>query len=646
VNQLTVTVPIPGASSSALPGLGKSFTEIDLNPFFSKREDIMGLSVAEAYTRLKQLENTNQITLPTTLDTVEIGTIDPKAGTFTYAVPTVVQTTVIPPNPQIGQKTNTIINVTVGVVSTKAVDLRLKFAVIPQPSQSVEALARTAAPAPAALTPATGAASVATAAKLNAGSIGVVGGVLGETNGGTTIQGFPTIVSQANQIILDAGLVCSQATGAVTVTPPVSNFEMTVDIPGKQPILVRIFILRPPVVGMGAFTIPALPMTIVYAPPQGKLQKNTATYSDTKTLTRTVTSAITNTTSTKTVQAYSAADLIGKVAAAITTVLAVVGTGGAGAAGGASVAGAFAELGQALFGGAKDASDSTADATKQVSSDLSLVSNILTAVDSSAPPMNTGTITVENDQSLQLSVSSMSQFMSDAGLGPGAGDRIVYLSNVKAVWMAANGEVGIHIFGFDAIGANAVQDLQQEQQSLQNGGKPRLGLDLDTIKMLLSQDPLTATRKNVAVLIGAPLVGPPRFVPANPPGRTGSGTGPQGDVVQVIFDTTTETRNVTTNSTTQITDMKPGWAGVLFGADDNEETTTTATFTMTTTTDDKTDDKVASTITFFSQGVDDPYDVKIFYDCTFGTYMTLNSDSPALRGVSVVLENNEAALTH
>lgn len=603
----------------------------------------MGLSVADAYTQLKHLENANLITLPATLDTVELGTIDPKAGTFTFAVPTVVQTTVIPPNPQIGQKTNTIIHVTVGVVATKAVDLRLKFAVIPQPSQAVESLARTTASATPAPAPTV---SAATAAKLNVGSTGVVGGVLGESNGGTNIQGFPTVLSQANQIVLDAGLVCSQATGAVTVTPPVSNFEMTVNIPGKQPIFVTIFILRPAVVGMGAFTIPALTMTIVYAPPQGKLQKNTATYSDTKTLVRTVTSAITSTTSTKTVQAYSAADLIGKVAAAITAVVAVVGTGGAGAGGGASVAGAFAELGQALFGGAKDANDSTADAAKQVSSDLGLVSNILTAVDGSAPPMNTGTVTVETDQSLQLSVSSMSQFMSDAGLGPGAGDRIVYLRNVKAVWMAVNGEVGINIFGFDAIAANAVQDLQQEQQSLQNGGTPRLQLDLDAIKTLLSQDPLATTRRIVTGVLGPPLVGPPRFIPANPPGRSGSGTGPQGDVVQVIFDTTTETRNVTTNSTTKVTDLKPGWVGVLLGVDDNDETTTTATFSMTNTTDDKSDDKITSTVTFFSRGVDDPYDVKIFYDCTFGTYMILNSDSPALRGVSVVVGNNEAAMAN
>ena len=598
----------------------------------------MGLSVADAYTQLKHLENANLITLPETLDTVQVGTIDPKAGTFTFSVPTVQQTTVIPPNPQLGQKTNTIINVTVGVVATKAVDLRLKFAVIPQPSQAAETAARTArAAAPAR------AAGAATAAGLNAGSIGVVGGVLGETNGGTTIEGFPTILSQANQIVLDAGLVCSKATGAVTVTPPVSNFEIMVNIPGKQPISVTIFILRPPVVGMGAFTVPALPMAIVYAPPQGKLQKNTATYSDTRTLTRTISSAVTSTTSTKTVQAYSASDLIGKVATAITAVAAVVGTGGAGAGGGASVAGAFAELGQALFGGAKDANDSTADATKQVSSELDLVSKILTAVDGSGPPANTATVAVETDQSLQLSISNMSQFMSEAGLGPGAGDRIVYLSNVKAVWIAVNGEVGIHILGFGAIAANAVQDLQQEQRSLENGAAPRLGLDLDTIKTLLNQDPLTATRRLVTTALGPPLVGPPRFIPADPPGRTGSGTGPQGDVVQVTFDTTTETKNVTTKSTTRIIDLKPGWVGVLFGADDNQETTTTAIYSMTNTTDDKSDDKITSTITFFSQGVDDPYDVKIFYDCTFGTYLVLNSNSPALQGVGGVLGDIQAA---
>jgi hypothetical protein len=612
----------------------------------------MGLTVADAYAQIKQLENSGQITLPETQDIVTMGTIDPKAGTFTWSVPTVVQTTVIPPGPE--QRTNTIINVTMGVVSTKAVDLLLKFAVIPQPEQlanaapfsasvvaptKISTAAATDVTAPAKATVAN-VASVVTPTKIS--TIGVVGRVLGETNGGVTITGFPTVSSAANQITVDAGLVCSTATGSRNVTPPVSSFEITINIPGHSAINVPFFILRPPVVGMGAFTIPALPTTIVYAPPQGKLTKNTATYADTETLTRAMTTSITTSNNTKTAQAYTAADIISKVAGAIAAVVAVVGTGGAGAAGGASVAGAFSELGTALFGGAQDANTSTADAAKQVSSELSLVSTILTAVDTSMTS-GSGTLTVENDQTLTLALSNLNQWSSDAALGPGVGDRIVYMSNMKVVWVAVNGEVAINILGFDGFGANAVQDLLQEEQSLAGGGQPKLGLDVATIKSLLSQDPLVAPRLTVASRFGPPLIAPPRFVPANPPGRKGSGSGTGGDEFQATFDATTEDKQVTTNTQTTITDAKPGWVSVLFGGD-NVETTTTATFTTTQTTDNKTEDKVVTTITLVSEGLDDPYDVKIFYDNPFGTYAIVNSSSPVLQGGTVpTLESSLSA---
>lgn len=603
----------------------------------------MGLSVADAYAQIKTLENSGQITLPTTLDTVTVGTIDPKAGTFTWSVPTLTRTTVIPPVPP--GKTNTIVNQTVGVVATKAVDLRLRFAVIPQRTQLQNApvMARTAVPAGGSGAPSAGGAAPA-ALKVNPVNVGAIGGLANETNGGTTIAGFPTVTSAASEIVVDAGLICSQYEPlAMNTTPRVSTIDVTISIPGKQDIVVPMFVLRPPVVGMGVFTIPALPMTIVYAPPQGKQLKNTATYSDTTTLTRTVTSSITQSTNTKTVQAYSAADLIGKVAGAIAAVVAVVGTGGAGAAAGASVAGALAELGTALFGAAKDANDSTADATKQISSELTLVGNIVTAVDSSGPPSATNAVTVENDHSLTIATSSMSQYMSDTGLGSGPGDRVVYLSNVKAFWAAANGEVGIAIIGSDGPAANAMQDLQQELQSINAGNAPRLGLDAVSIQSLLNQDPLTqASPRPIVSVLHAPLIGPPRFTPADPPEHKGSGTGPQGDQFQATLDTTTEDKTVNTTSTTNVTDMKPGWAAVLFGAD-NTETTTTTTFTTSQTTDLKTEEKIVSIITMFSEGADDPYDIKIFYDTTFKTYAIVDANSPALQGVSAVMDPLSAA---
>jgi hypothetical protein len=579
-------------------------------------EDVMGLSIADAYAQIKRLENSGQITLPEPQATVTMGTIHLDMGTFTWALPTLIQTTVTPPGP--GQKTNTITKVTVGVVSTKAVDLRLRFEVT-----------KPVSPTPATPVPVT--ATAASEVRLAPDAILGTGFLL---NNGASITPWPTVSSTETEITVDAGLVSSAAIpNQHNITPPVTTFAATINIQSHPAIELKFFVLRPPVIGMGAFTIPALPMTIVYAPPQGKLDKNTATYSNAQTVSRTVTTSISSANSTKQAQAYTAGDLIGKLAGAITAVAAVVGTDGAAAGGGASVAGALSELGTALFGPAKDANDSTASATKQISGELNLLSTVLNGLDDTISSQ-TSTVTTENDHSITLTTTNLDQWAAESGLGPGVGDRIVYLSNVKVVWMAVNGEVGIHVLGFDGFGANSAQDLLQEEQSLASGKPPRLGLDLDTIKSLLSQDPLVETaRSTLGAGVGPPAVGPPRFVPANPAGHKGSGTGASsgGDVVQASFDTATDDKQTTTNSQTNITDAKPGWLSVLFGAD-NVETTTTSVLTSTQSVDDKSDDKVTATVTFFSEGADDPYNVLLFYDNTFGTYAILDVNSSLLVG--------------
>jgi len=583
--------------------------------------------------------------VPEPLGTVVVGVIDPAAGTFTWSVPTVVQTLVVPPMGD--QKTNTIINLTVGVVATQAVDLHLKFGVVPLPPVAELGLAPSTAadlarpavrggPERSAAAPihATAEAKLVEAAGL-AGS----GAVQFGSNGGVTIDGFPTVVSVANEITVDAGLACSSVVEDPYMTPPVTRMGLTIHIPGHDAIDVEFFVLRPPVLGMGVFTLPALPMAIVYAPPQGKLAKNSVSYQDLATYTRSVTTSMATSTTTKVVEAYSVGDLVGKVTAAIGMVVAVVGTGGAGAAGGASVAGAFSQLGAALFGPAKDASDSTADATKQLQATATLVAGILGALETSGTSTASGTITTQDDHTLTLTISDMSQFQSEAGRGPGEGDRIIYMRNVKVVWMAVNGDVGLHILGFDGIGANAVDNLRTEAASLAAGGAPTLGLEAATIASLLGQDPLVPGRRSIlggaGVHIGPAVISPPRFVAADPAERSGSGTGAGGDVFAVSYDTTVDDRQTQTSSHTTVTDLKPGWADVLFGASDNTETTTTVVMTNTVSADTNTDDKITSTFTFYSSGADDPYDVKIFHDRMFGTYAIVNADSPLLQGSSV-----------
>ena len=572
----------------------------------------MAFDVEAAYAQLKKLESSSLIDVPETQETIEVGVIDPKQGTFDWAVPTVTQTIRVAPPPGT-HKPQPPIELIVGVVSTKAVDLRLRFAVVPLRRRPVATQLRTV--------------------------VSLSGGVVGdpfEWNGGVTVSGFPTVSSTANEITIDLGHVYSTIMQTTSTTPPIARIDAMINFLDYEAIPVHLFVLRPPVLGVGAFTMPALPMTIVYAPPQGKTAQNTQTYSHSQVLTRTLTTSLTTATSTQTAQAYSASDLIAKASAAIAAVVAIVGTGGA-AASGPTVVGALEQLGAAVFGPIEKDNDSIADALGKAKDELS---NLATVLGGFVPPTTAEQqvgVTTEDDHSVTLTSSSLEQFGSEQRLGPGLGDRIVYLKNVRVVWMAVGGNVDIVVLGYQGIGANGVQDLVQEQQALAGGAAPTLGLDETTISYLLAVDPLhrRPSHRPVAppvVVTGPPVVGPPRYVPATPPGRSGTGTSAAGDVFEASFATTTDQSHTVTRARSTVTDVKPAWIPVLFGLADNQETTTVTTFTTATTTDARSEDKLTSTVTLVSTGLDDPYDVKIFYDNTFGTYAILDAGSPLLRG--------------
>jgi hypothetical protein len=223
----------------------------------------------------------------------------------------------------------------------------------------------------------------------------------------------------------------------------------------------------------------------------------------------------------------------------------------------------------------------------------------------------------------------MSQYNTLAGQGPGAGDIFVYFSDVKVVWTAVNGDVGIHVLGFGSIATVTAAVLLQDQQSLSQGGTATTGLDAASIKSLLNLDPFCVKRP-LGALSGLllPLVSPPRFTAAATPERSGAGTG--GQFTETV-DVTDEDKEVRTSTQTTITDAKPGWLSVLFGGDDTE-TTTTMTLTTAQTTDIKTELKVANTINIFSQDSTDPFDMMIFIDRSFGTYLYAEKGSSVLQG--------------
>ena len=571
--------------------------------------------VQAAYQQIKNLENTGQITLPEPQATVTVGSINASTGKFEWSVKTFTQTTSIPPPPGALKPVNTVIDTTVGLVQTNAVDLRLQFH-IEDPIANVPPLA----PAPIG--------HGITEAPLKEAMAATLAG----TGSGVTIAGFPMVSSTATEIILDAGFACSVAAQTEEVSPGVTSFGLTITVPGKAAVEVKIIIVRPPVLGMGAFTIPALPIALVYAPPQGKQDKNFASYAVTDTFTRTVTTSISSSTSTKTAQAFSAGDIIGKVAAAIGSVAAIVGTGGTGAAASAGILGTLLTT-LTGTGGTPSTSNSTSTDLKTASAALDLLGDAVNSVGTDNVS-DGGTVSAESDHSVTLQITEMSTYTTNTGQGPGAGDIFVYFDDVKVVWTAINGDVGIHVLGFGAIASVTAAVLLQDQQALSQGGTATTGLDAASIASLLKLDPFCVKQPG-GIVPHIPLVSPPRFAPNATPERTSEGAPV---FLQESVDVTDEDKEVQTSTQTTITDAKPGWLSVLFGGDDTE-TTTTMTLTTAQTTDIKTDLKVTNTLNMFSQDSTDPIDVLIFTDRSFGTYLYAEKGSSVLQGDLGILQN-------
>jgi hypothetical protein len=591
----------------------------------------MALSYQDAYTQIKNLENNGtQLPLPAPTDAIVVGSIDAQTGAFTFAVPTFQQTITSPvgANPNIDKPSPPIVN-TVGVVATNCVNLTLVFEVT-----NVPIVAK-----------ATSAVSRKRVADANIAASGA--GVEFGSTGNVTVTGFPSAGTQGSRILLNAGLAASSfITDSPNVTPGVGDiFPLTITVNGQQAVL-HIAIFRPPILGLGAFTIPALPAAIVFAPPQGQLAKNSNTFTDKVTITNTTTVSVSTQNSTKEVQAYTIAQLVGDVAGLYTQLGGLL----SGLQSLQTTAGKPASLFAVISGppgggqltavgssGTPGTSPTLADVLKAYGSGWSVASDILGGFGDQGANSETSSITTQTNNSFAVAVAYSDTYGSASGAGPGEGDRFVYLRNVKAVWANVNGNVSLSVLGYDGVYAYPASTLIADLQALSSRGTTKTLLDATTIELMLELDPYyVLSKRKVSPVIHPPLIGSPRFSPLTPLNRGGGGTAGTGDVFSLANETIADTSTSTSNQTINVSDYKPGWIDVLLGAD-NTETTTTLTATNTLASDQKQDEAITNTVTMYtSSDPSDTYAIQMWFDNLFQTIVPVPANSPVLQGVTVV----------
>ena len=313
--------------------------------------------------------------------------------------------------------------------------------------------------------------------------------------------------------------------------------------------------------GAGAFTIPVIPVAIVYAPPVDSLKKSVASYGVTDTVGTTVSYDFST----------DSSETVPKLSSAFTGL--------------SDFKSGLDAISQALSL-AGDAAESKAVST--ISSQLGTVTGSEQMGETDSSGMS---LTIIESASETLNTNT------NAG-GPGAGDLIVFQKNVQVAWSYENGRLGLYPFGHQLVVISAGA-LKSDPH----------GLSSDDQQRLLALDPFVAGGP------GASLP-PDRFtVPDG--GEVNLEYGGGVNIDQKFVKTRdTKTTTTTKTYTTDTSSWDPGPLLKLLGiGGDKTQVTTTAT--------NATAADVSTTVTLeanLSAGPSDYFVVTIWYDQLFGTF--------------------------
>jgi hypothetical protein len=346
-------------------------------------------------------------------------------------------------------------------------------------------------------------------------------------------------------------------------------------------------------IGVGAITIPVLPVSIIYAPVVDAQKKNQASGAKSITTGNTTTVSFT-TQNSRTVPVDSQFQKASDIAKDM-----------------------------AVLGGILKASkNATASA---IGTGLTVISS---ALGSSSATQNTST-TVTSQHSLAISDSeSLSQTALASQGGPGSGDLIAYYRNARILWYSQDGKMSLVLLGADGLAQPTAQQLKNVLEDLKTkppGTKdPQWQVDAGAIESLLRLDPFVAGGPSAILL-------PPRFVDVSHM-IIEVGGGQQS--VSAMHTISTADVETAANSTTNVENDSAGFLSFLgIGVTQNQ--------VLQSQISQSSSAQAANGQTFSQQYTlngngNEYYSCEVYFDVVFGTFafrdMTAMNQQPALSG--------------
>lgn len=415
-----------------------------------------------------------------------------------------------------------------------------------------------------------------------------------ETRKPYRVRDFPTVQltginARLRFSVINRGATFEVTVGSQTVSAAAGQSTIVVDV-GKANVAswtVRsagrsysdvVDFDRSRLVGAGAFTVAALPISVVYEPPQTGVGLTKTVFTDVRSVGNATRVGSSTESSTSRPQ-FDSLDVVKQKLSAVKSMAALYGLG---------------------IGGA-------------IPTALTGISSALNTVDST---QLSGTST-NTDHTLETRVTESISTETNAGLGPGRGDRISYLKNAQLLWVMVGGNVTLTLIGWESrVTGYTAETLRGDLTKISQGLPTVSGLPTDTIRQLIALDPLASTTTRFG-LYNDPTacMGAPRYQLI---GRF-EGDGP--DTYAIAHTVTSADRVATTSYTSQVNDYHTGWASLLLTGDNSHtDTFKTSQSTERTLTNSTT---VSATLQI-SADPGHPYHYDVFYDAIFGTFAVRN----------------------
>jgi hypothetical protein len=326
----------------------------------------------------------------------------------------------------------------------------------------------------------------------------------------------------------------------------------------------QLTINRPRVIGAGAFTIPALPVAVVYDPPQNPAHTNSVVYTRTMSMGTTLGFSVRNSTSTS--------------ADAVNPTFSTVG------------------LLQSALSGAADFANATGN--KDVGSALSKIGTALGNARRNVTTVEDGQSTLRRTYSF-VEAHGCSLRSGVPHAGPGHSDMIVYLRDARVVWFNDGTNVSLLVLGTGAQECSTIDELRSGVAALAPAAA----------SALIALDPFAGP-------LGpkAPLATDPRYI-----GLTGIGLLP--DVLQTAQYTQqllVENTHVETSSRIVTDDLSAGLLS-LVGLAPSESQKVVSTLAVTNTADTTQTTTVATSLQATTLVEGKRTELAVFYDRSFGT---------------------------